>query len=127
MTSEPIVIKGIVRHDHCADREAAKRKNPRLGRSHSYSGLFYGEDDVTYLGQGAREVMYRTLERIPDGESITITIERHGKHPTSEGYIYAWIRANEYGRITTEEYEAMVQLELDPKLRGRVTIDDVRK
>lgn len=101
-------FEAIVRHYHCADRQAGYEKRGVDHPPYSYSGLL---KEPTDLGGSVKEAIMDYLSTLPDGEFVEITIKGKGKAPTAKGFVWAWIEPNTYGRIQESDYRKMVELE----------------
>jgi hypothetical protein len=79
-----IVLEGIVRHYHVP------------GSNHTpYTGLLKTIDDHDFSED---ITLGRLLDNFPDGEHVTIKIERHGKHKNAENHVWIWTKPNTYER-----------------------------
>ena len=98
----------VVRHYHCADRQARYELNGQNHPPHSYSGLLKEGHD---LNGDVKEEIRKYLTTLPDGELLKITIEGKGKSSTAEGFVWAYTKPHTYERITEQDYAELVEAE----------------
>jgi len=98
----------VVRHYHCADRQAAYEKRGQNHPPYSYSGLLKKGHD---LDGNVKDEINAYLRTLPDGERVKITIEGKGKAPSAQAFVWAWTKPHTYERIPEADYLKMVELE----------------